>query len=156
MPQVLDKANLKKETVQLVTDGLWAVVNSPGGTAYSLHTPGMEWAGKSGTVQLVTQKADKMYGKSACTSLPFIHRHNGLFVAYAPIKDPTIVVAIVSEHDCGGGSHGAGPVAAEVIRTYLKKYYPDLYSDKAIAERKELEKAAMKNVKIERTSGGDE
>jgi len=156
MPQVLDKANLKPETVKLVTDGLWAVVNSPGGTAYSLHTPGMEWAGKSGTVQLVTQKADKLYGKSACTSLRQNLRHNGLFVAYAPIKDPTIVIAIVSEHDCGGGSPGAGPGAAEVIRTYLKKYYPDLYSEKAIAERKELEKAAMKNIKAEHTSGGDE
>jgi penicillin-binding protein 2 len=156
VPQVLDHTNLKKETVQLVTDGLWAVVNQPGGTGFWLHTPGMEWGGKSGTVQLVTQKADKMYGKSACTSLRYNQRHDGLFVAYAPIKDPTIVVALVSEHDCGGGSHGAGPVAAEVIRTYLKKYYPDLYSDKAIAERKELEKAAMKGVKVDRGGGGDE
>jgi len=155
VPQIIDKTNLKKETVELVTEGLWGVVNSPGGTAYSLHTPGMEWAGKSGTVQLVTQKADKMYGKSACTSLRYSQRHDGLFVAYAPIKDPSIVVAIVSEHDCGGGSHGAGPVAAEVIKTYLKKYYPDLYSDKAIAERKELEKASRQNIKVD-TSGGDE
>jgi penicillin-binding protein 2 len=154
IPQILNKTTLKRETVELVTQGLYGVVNTPGGTAYSLHTPGMEWAGKSGTVQLVTQKADKMYGKSACTSLPYIHRHQGLFVAYAPIKDPTIVVAIVSEHDCGGGSHGAGPVAAEVIRTYLKKYYPDLYSDKAIAERKEFEKANRPTGKVE--SGGDE
>jgi penicillin-binding protein 2 len=156
VPQVLEKTTLKKETVELVTEGLWAVVNAPGGTAYSLHTPGMEWAGKSGTVQLVTQKADKLYGKSACTSLPYRNRHQGLFVAYAPIKDPTIVLAIVSEHDCGGGSHGAGPVAAEVIKTYLKKYYPDLYSDKAIAERKELEKANRKNTPAEHSLGGDE
>ena len=157
LPQVLEKTNLKKETIALVTEGLWGVVNSPGGTAYGLHTPGMEWAGKSGTVQLVTQKADKMYGKSACTSLRLNQRHNGLFVAYAPIKDPTIVVAIVSEHDCGGGSHGAGPIAAEVIRTYLKKYYPDLYSDKAIAARKELEKQTRATLKpVHSAADGDE
>jgi penicillin-binding protein 2 len=154
IPQILDKTTLKRETVELVTQGLYGVVNTPGGTAYSLHTPGMEWAGKSGTVQLVTQKVDKLYGKSACTSLPYIHRHQGLFVAYAPIKDPSIVVAIVSEHDCGGGSHGAGPVAAEVIKTYLKKYYPDLYSDKAMAERKAFEKENHQTGKLE--SGGDE
>jgi penicillin-binding protein 2 len=154
IPQILDKTTLKRETVELVTQGLYGVVNTPGGTAYSLHTPGMEWAGKSGTVQLVTQKVDKLYGKSACTRLPYIHRHQGLFVAYAPIKDPSIVVAIVSEHDCGGGSHGAGPVAAEVIKTYLKKYYPDLYSDKAMAERKAFEKENHQTGKLE--SGGDE
>jgi penicillin-binding protein 2 len=140
LPQVLDKTTLKKETVELVTEGLWGVVNTQHGTAYSLRTPGMEWAGKSGTVQLVTQKADKMYGKSACTSLRQNQRHNGLFVGYAPSVNPTIVVAIVSEHDCGGGSHGAGPVAREVIKTYLQKYYPDLYSDKALADKKANEK----------------
>ncbi len=157
IPQVLDKTNLKKETIDLVTQGLWGVVNSPGGTAYWLHVPGMEWAGKTGTVQMVTQKADKMYGKSACTSLRFSQRHNGLFVAYAPVKDPTIVVAIVSEHDCGGGSHGAAPIGTEVIKTYLKKYYPDLYSDKAMAERKELERANRAlTPKGASSSGGDE
>lgn len=157
LPQVMDKTNLKKETVDLVTQGLWGVVNAPGGTAYWLHQPGMEWAGKTGTVQMVTQKADKMYGKSACTSLRYNQRHNGLFVAYAPVKDPTIVVAIVSEHDCGGGSHGAAPIGTEVIKTYLRKYYPDLYSDKAIAERKELEKANAATEKAAaRAGGGDE
>lgn len=159
IPQILDKTNLKKETVELVTEGLWGVVNLPGGTAYSLHTPGMEWAGKSGTAQLVTQKADKLYGKSACTSLRPSQRHNGLFVAYAPIKDPSIVIAVVSEHDCGGGSHGAAPVAAEVIRTYLKKYYPDLYSDKALAERAAIEKENRPKVKVKvkvENNSGDE
>ena len=140
LPQVLDKTKLNKETIDLVTQGLWGVVNSPHGTAYWTHVAGMEWAGKTGTVQVVTQKADKMYGKSACTSLRFNQRHQGLFVGYAPIKNPSIVVAAVSEHDCGGGSHGAAPIGAEVIKTYLKKYYPDLYSDKALAERRELEK----------------
>jgi penicillin-binding protein 2 len=136
----MDKTNLSKETIDLVTQGLWGVMNTQHGTAYWTRIPGMEWAGKTGTVQMVTQKADKMYGKSACTSLRLSQRHNGLFVGYAPIKNPSIVVALVSEHDCGGGSHGAAPIAKEVMKTYLQKYYPDLYSDKAIAERKELEK----------------
>ena len=106
---------------------------------------------------MVTQKADKMYGKSACTSLRYSQRHNGLFVAYAPVKDPTIVVAIVSEHDCGGGSHGAAPIGTEVIKTYLRKYYPDLYSDKAIAERKELELANKANAKpLKKAASEDE
>ena len=138
---VMDKINISKNTIDLVTQGLWGVVNTPGGTAYSTHVPGMEWAGKTGTAQVVTQKADKMYGKSACASLRYNQRHQALFVGFAPIKNPSIVVALVSEHDCSGG-HGAAAIAAEVIKTYLRKYYPDLYSEKAMAERKEQEKAA--------------
>lgn len=126
LPQVLDKTKLQPETVELVTEGLWGVVNSPGGSAYSQRIPGMEFAGKTGTVQLVTQRADKMYGKGVCESMRYNQRHHGVFVGYAPIKDPTIVVAVLAEHACSG-SQGAAPVAREVIKTYLQKYYPDLY-----------------------------
>ncbi len=164
LPQVMQKTKLKPETIDLITQGLWGVVNAPGGTANWTHIPGMEWAGKTGTVQMVTQKADKMYGKSACGSLRPSQRHNGLFVGYAPVHNPTIVVAIVDEHDCGGGSHGAAPIAKEVIKTYLQKYYPDLYSDKAIAERIALEKEQAKAAKkaglvvpkVNSSSGDDE
>ena len=113
----------------------------------------MEFAGKSGTVQVVTQRADKMYGKGACTNLKYNQRHHGVFVAYAPIKDPSIVVAVMAEHSCSGG-HGAGPVAREVIKTYLQKYYPDLYSDRAIAERAAAERKSGRTVPV--SSGGAE
>ena len=146
IPQILDRTNLKKETVELVTEGLWGVVNAPGGTANWLHTPGLEFAGKTGTVQLFSQKADKLYLK--CTNMPFKQRHHGVFVGYAPIKNPSIVVAVFAEHACSG-SHGAAPVAKEVIETYLKKYYPDVYNDKAIAEAKKKPGAVFQS------SGGD-
>lgn len=141
LPKVMDKTNLNPETVRLVTDGLWGVVNQPGGTAYWTHIPGMEWAGKTGTVQVVTQKADKIYQK--CQNLRYNQRHHGVFVGYAPIKNPSIVVAVFAEHACSG-SHGAAPVAREVMKTYLQKYYPDLYSDHALEERGALERKAGK------------
>jgi penicillin-binding protein 2 len=141
IPQVLDKTKLNQETINLVTEGLWGVVNAPGGTAYSQHIPGMEFAGKTGTVQVVTQKADKIYQK--CENLRYPQRHHGVFVGYAPIKNPSIVVAVVAEHACSG-SHGAAPIAREVMKTYLQKYYPDLYSDRAIEERKQLEREQAK------------
>ncbi|MBU6155014.1 MAG: penicillin-binding protein 2 [Bdellovibrionales bacterium] len=136
LPRILDKTKLKPETVDLVTQGLWGVVNIPGGTAYSQHIPGMEFAGKTGTVQVVTQKAEKIYQK--CENLRYNQRHHGVFVGYAPIKNPSIVVAVVAEHACSG-SQGAAPIAREVIKNYLQKFYPDLYSDRAIEERKQLE-----------------
>jgi penicillin-binding protein 2 len=143
--QVLDKTKLKPETLKLVTDGLWGVVNMPGGTAYSQHIPGMEFAGKTGTVQVVTQKADKIYQK--CENLRYAQRHHGVFVGYAPIQNPSIVVAVVAEHACSG-SHGAAPIAREVVKTYLQKYYPDLYSDRAIQDRKQVEREKAKRAKM--------
>jgi penicillin-binding protein 2 len=140
-PQVLDKTKLNQETIDLVTQGLWGVINIPGGTAYSQHIPGMEFAGKTGTVQVVTQKAEKIYQK--CENLRYNQRHHGVFVGYAPIKNPSIVVAVVAEHACSG-SHGAAPIAREVIKTYLQKYYPDLYSDRAIEERRQIELQEMR------------
>jgi penicillin-binding protein 2 len=151
-PKILDRTNLSKETIELVTQGLWGVINAPGGSAYGQHIPGMEFAGKTGTVQVVTQSADKIYQK--CENLPYKRRHHGVFVGYAPIKNPSIVVAVVGEHACSG-SHGAAPVAREVIKTYLQKYYPDLYSDKAIAERRELEKLERKGKPVVHEEAGD-
>jgi penicillin-binding protein 2 len=147
IPQILDRTNLKKETIDLVTEGLWGVVNAPGGTASWLRTPGLEFAGKTGTVQVFTQKAEKIYQK--CENLKFKQRHHGVFVGYAPIKNPSIVVAVFAEHACSG-SHGAAPVAKEVIETYLKKYYPDVYNDKTIAEARKKPGAI-----IYQNSGGD-
>jgi penicillin-binding protein 2 len=147
IPQILDRTNLKKETIDLVTEGLWGVVNAPGGTASWLRTPGLEFAGKTGTVQVFTQKAEKIYQK--CENLKFKQRHHGVFVGYAPIKNPSIVVAVFAEHACSG-SHGAAPVAKEVIETYLKKYYPDVYNDKTIAEARKKPGAT-----IYQNSGGD-
>jgi penicillin-binding protein 2 len=153
VPQVLKNTKLKPETIDLVTQGLWGVVNSPGGTAYSQHIPGMEFAGKTGTVQVVTQKADKIYQK--CENLRYNQRHHGVFVGYAPIKDPSIVVAVVAEHACSG-SHGAAPIARELMKNYLQKYYPDLYSDRAIEERKQLELREKKSAgKGSREEAGD-
>ena len=154
VPQVLDKTKLKPETVELVTQGLWGVVNIPGGTAYSQHIPGMEFAGKTGTVQVVTQKAEKIYQK--CENLRYNQRHHGVFVGYAPVKNPSIVVAVVAEHACSG-SHGAAPIARELIKTYLQKFYPDLYSDRAIEERKqnELKEGGKKRVSSPAQEAGD-
>ncbi|MBS1958885.1 MAG: penicillin-binding protein 2 [Bdellovibrionales bacterium] len=145
VPQILDKTKLSKSTVELVTEGLWGVVNSPTGSAHGNAIPGMEFAGKTGTVQVIQARADKVYQK--CENLRYNQRHHGVFVGYAPIKDPSIVVAVVAEHACSG-SHGAAPIAREVIKTYLQKYYPDMYSDKAIAERLAAEKASGRAVKV--------
>jgi penicillin-binding protein 2 len=131
-PEIMDKANLSPKTLELVKEGLWGVVNSPHGTAANVRLPGMDMAGKTGTAQVVNIASDKIY--QSCLSMKFKDRHNGVFVAFAPVNDPKIAVAVVAEHTCHGNT-GAGPIAEAVVKAYLQKYEPAMYSDKAIAER---------------------
>jgi penicillin-binding protein 2 len=136
-PEIMDKAPLTGKTLELVKEGLWGVVNSPHGTASNVRLPGMDMAGKTGTAQVVNISGDKIY--QSCFAMKFRDRHNGVFVAFAPVNDPKIAVAVIAEHTCHGNT-GAGPIAQAVVKTYLQKYEPALYSDKAIADRLKDEK----------------
>jgi penicillin-binding protein 2 len=131
-PEVLSQVSLKPKTVELVKQGLWGVINSPHGTAYAQRIPGVDFVGKTGTVQVIRIAAEKIYQR--CENMKFRDRHNAMFVGMAPAKDPTIAVAVVGEHACHGGT-GAAPIARAVIKKYLEKYFPDLYGEKAVASR---------------------
>ena len=48
-PEILSNADISPNTIALVRRGLWGVINTPQGTAYSLRIPGIEYAGKTGT-----------------------------------------------------------------------------------------------------------
>jgi penicillin-binding protein 2 len=98
-----------------VIDGLWRVVNQPGGTAYSSRVPGIDLCGKTGSVQVVGQKDTKKEHL-----LPEALRDHGWFAGFAPRKDPKIVVVVFAEH----GEHGAtaaAPLAAKMAALYLKE-----------------------------------
>lgn len=139
-PEILDKATLSPKTAELVKQGLWGVTNTPSGTAFAHRLPGMDFVGKTGTVQVMRMSPDKLYGK--CENWKFSERHNGVFVGFAPAKDPVIAVAVIGEHVCHGAS-GAAPVARAVVKAYLEKFSPDLYGEKAIAARLKSEAALM-------------
>ena len=74
-----------------------------------------EMAGKSGTSQVVEIAQDEEYDEEL---LPEEHRKHALFIAFAPVYDPQIAVAVVIENG-GGGSSQAGPVARAVIDSYM-------------------------------------
>jgi len=131
-PEALDKTRLKLKTYELIKQGLWGAINSPHGTGFWSKLPGMDFVGKTGSVQVVRIAADKIYQK--CEAMKFRERHNAVFAGFAPAKNPVIAVAVVAEHACHG-STGAAPIAKEVIKTYLEKYYPDIYGPKVLAAR---------------------
>lgn len=131
-PEVIDNTQLKPETYRIIKKALWGVLNDQAGTAYSQRLPGMDVAGKTGTSQVISLSADKIYHK--CENMPYSHRHHGLFAAFAPIDKPKIAVAVIAEHACHGGS-GAAPVAKAIIKKYLEKHYPEEFAPDVLAKK---------------------
>lgn len=129
-PEVRSTVEISEKTLQLVKAGLWGVINKPGATAYHQRIPGVDFVGKTGTVQLIRIAAEKIFQK--CELMPQKYRHNGVFVGFAPKEDPVIAVGVIAEHACSG-SAGAAPIARAVIAKYLQKYFPDILSGKPLA-----------------------
>ncbi len=96
--------------------GLRRVV-SPEGTGAAAQVRGVEIAGKTGTVQVVSHEA---YQDSS--QLPWEQRNHAWFVAYAPAGAPELVVVVFVEHG-GQGSRAAAPIARKL---YEKHFEPDL------------------------------
>jgi penicillin-binding protein 2 len=98
---------------ETITDAMAATVG-PGGTAGAVRLEGIDFAGKTGTAQVVNHSA-------GATSLGAgKERANAWFVGMAPRRNPDIVVAVLCEHG-GWGAEAAAPLAARVINAFVTK-----------------------------------
>lgn len=104
--------------LQLVRESMSEVVNNPVyGTAKRsrIKEPGMEMAGKTGTVQVRRiSKVERDAGVIKNKDLPWKERDHALFVGFAPVADPRYAISVVVEHG-GGGSSVAAPIARDVL-----------------------------------------
>ena len=112
---VLDNM-VSTESLDIVRESLRRVVQNPRGTGKIAQIDGIELAGKTGTAQVVRLPQEKKDDEE----IPYQYRDHAWFVAFAPFDDPKISVAVLIEHGRFGSS-AAGPVAREIIRTYLDK-----------------------------------
>lgn len=79
------------------------------GTASAIRIPDIEIGGKTGTVENYT----RIDGKRVQLT------DHSIFVAFAPIDDPKIAIAVFVEHGYWG-SRWAGRIAGLMIEKYLK------------------------------------
>jgi penicillin-binding protein 2 len=95
-----------------VITGAMANVPGPLGTAPSAHLEGIEFAGKTGSAQTVSNEARKTLRGAE-------YKDNAWFVGFSPRRNPEVVVAVLFE----GGEHGqfAARLAAQVIKAYVEK-----------------------------------
>lgn len=112
-------SGISKRTLAIVRESMRRVVYGAHGTGRRVRVPGIQVAGKSGTAQGPHENDDAW------------------FVAFAPLDNPTIAVAVVLE---GGGSGGgvAGPVARKVLAAHFApETLPGAAAPKAQADTSE-------------------
>jgi len=114
-----DPLSFPQEHLDIVRQGMAAVVNGGTASRSQLQVPGVALAGKTGTAQVrrIT-KADRARGGSfGGHGVPWKYRDHALFVAYAPVENPRYAASVIIEHGISG-SGVAGPIARDVL-TYL-------------------------------------
>lgn len=85
----------------VLRESLWAVVND-GGTGAAARIPGLEVAGKTGTAQTVANSRAER------------GEDHAWFAAFAPARDPEVVVVVLVERG-GKGGQVAAPIARKIL-----------------------------------------
>jgi penicillin-binding protein 2 len=112
-PEVLNQVDMAPEHFDVIRNGMWRVVNEVGGTAFRHRIKGLEYAGKTGTAQVVRL--------AAATSEKL--GHHKWFVGFAPYENPEVAIAVLVEHGKARGVHGT-PIAAGMFKEYFKGRLP--------------------------------
>ena len=90
------------EHFESINWGMYDAVHAAGGTAWRARIPGISVVGKTGTVQ-------NPHGENHAT-----------FIAFAPLDEPKIAVAVFVEN-AGFGGAWAAPIASLIIEKYLTR-----------------------------------
>ena len=113
VPDVV-KVPIDPKNWETITDAMAAVVN-PGGTAALSHLQNIDFAGKTGSAQTISNALKAKLGAAGKANF----KDNGWFVGVEPRRNPEIVVCALLEE----GEHGylAARTAAKVIKAYVDK-----------------------------------
>lgn len=130
--ELINRSSARKmDSIELIPDQAWDLVigamekvvhrgnqvYGENGTAWAYIGQDIPYkmAGKSGTAQVVGIRQGEEYDEE---ELDERQRKHAWFIAFAPIENPTIALAVLVENG-GGGSSVAAPVARAVIDHHL-------------------------------------
>lgn len=119
-PVIESQLETKPEYWNAIFEGMSEVMHGARGTARrAAERSEYRMAGKSGTAQAVGIAQNAKYNSGL---LKERHRDHALFVAFAPVENPQIAVAVMLEN-AEGGSSQAAPVARAMMDAHLLGYY---------------------------------
>ncbi len=121
-PEDWPQLGLPERDLRAVREGMWQVVNEPGGTApvARLTIPGVQMAGKTGSTQVRRVSREQRERGFKSENLPWEFRPHALFVAFAPYDAPRYALSVVVEHG-NAGAATAGPVARDIMTNVLTR-----------------------------------
>ncbi|MBW4090459.1 MAG: penicillin-binding protein 2 [Proteobacteria bacterium] len=116
--------DLPEPLLDLVRGGMFAVVNRPQGTGWTVRLPpalGVHMAGKTGSAQVTdVSQAERARGGYHSSKMAWKLRPNALFVAYAPFDAPRYAAAVVVAHGDEGAS-AAAPIVRDLMVAALTR-----------------------------------
>jgi len=110
---------LKPEHVELINKALYGVTQEGTSTRVFMGAP-YQSGGKTGTAQAVGIRQNERYNAAR---LEEHLRDHSLYIAMAPLEQPTVALAVVVEN-AGFGSEAAAPIARRVFDYLLLGQYP--------------------------------
>jgi penicillin-binding protein 2 len=122
-PKIKSKLDVKPWILNLVRKALMGVVHEKRGTGSRAKVEGINVGGKTGTAQVV--RLEKFKGVKDIEDIPYKYRDHAWFVAFAPVENPQIAVAVVAEHSGHGGSQAA-PVAQKILEGFFSLKEQDM------------------------------
>jgi penicillin-binding protein 2 len=113
-PQLSSQVPLRREWVEFVKRAM-AGVNKEGTGARAFAKAEYASGGKTGTAQVVGMKQGEKYDEAKIAER---HRDHSLFIAFAPVDNPVIALAVIVENG-GFGARAAAPISRTVLDYYL-------------------------------------
>ncbi len=112
-PDILSPVIASDANWDIITKGMYAVIQSDRGTARYIANPHYDIAGKTGTAQVFNLPQNAKYHPELVAD----HlKDHSLFIGYAPAENPTIAVAVIVENK---QKKSGAMVAKDVFDAYL-------------------------------------
>lgn len=108
-----DKINVKQADIDFIKHAMAEVVTNGTASKLFIGAP-YQAAGKTGTAQVYSLQGANYKGHAIAEHL----RDHALFIAFAPVENPKIALALIVENG-GWGAESAGPIARKVLDYYL-------------------------------------
>jgi penicillin-binding protein 2 len=113
-PEVIKRVRFKPEHVEFVKRAMQGV-NKEGTGARAFAGAPYTSGGKTGTAQVVAIKQNEKYDEAKVTERL---RDHSWFIAFAPVENPKIALAVIVENG-GFGARAAAPIARAVLDYFL-------------------------------------
>lgn len=119
-PNTAEDLGLKPEHIEVVRKAMVGVTQE-GTSARVFAGAGYLSAGKTGTAQAVTMRKNEKYNAARMEEH---QRDHSLYIAFAPVEDPKIALAVIVEN-AGFGTTSAAPIARRTFDYWLLGQYPN-------------------------------